>query len=192
VEKAGTGHFVFSSVGKADTGTGIPHFDSKYEVEKKLRSSNLNYTIIAPVFFMENWLSPWFLPSLKEGNVALAMPAERNLAHISVEDIGKFAALIFEKGKDYFGERFDIAGDDLSGAEIARRLSSHLDGRFDFFEIPLEDMREQNEDWALMFEWFDKVGYNVDTRELNSRFPEVGWTRFDEWMKKQDWSVLKS
>lgn len=191
-KEAGVSHLVFSSVGCADKGTGIPHFDSKYKVEQHLLNSGVPFTIIGPVFFMENWLSPWFLPSLQEGNVALAMPGERSLAQISIEDIGKFAALIFERPGDFLGKRIDIAGDDLSGQKVAKRLGRHVGKEFGYFQIPIEGMREQNEDFALMFDWFEKVGYNVDIATLKTDFPEVTWTSFDDWITRQDWSVLKA
>lgn len=189
---AGVGHFVFTSVGKADTGTGIPHFDSKHEVEKHLVKSGLPHTIIAPVFFMENWLSPWFLPSLQDGNVAMAMPGSRELAHISVRDIGNFAALVFERRDAFLGKRFDLASDSIAGEDLARRLSALTGRELGYFQIPIEAVREQSEDFALMFEWFDEVGYNVDVEALRRDYPEVGWTTIDEWLGSQDWSVLGS
>jgi hypothetical protein len=45
-------HLVYSSVAGADRASGIPHFDSKFEVEKEIHGRT--YTTIAPVFFMEN------------------------------------------------------------------------------------------------------------------------------------------
>ena len=48
-------HFVYSSVGSAYGQTGIPHFDSKWEVEEHIRSLALPYTIVRPVALMENW-----------------------------------------------------------------------------------------------------------------------------------------
>jgi uncharacterized protein YbjT (DUF2867 family) len=188
--EAGVRHLVFSSVGRADADTGIPHFDSKFEVEKRLVESDVPYTIIAPVFFMENWLSPWFLPSIQEGNVAMAMPKDRKLAHISVADIGNFAALIFERRNEFLGKRIDIAADNLSGVEIAQRIGEQTARQLGFFRIPIESMREQSEDFAKMFEWFDEEGYNVDTDALRRDFPEVGWTSFNDWLERQDWSVL--
>ena len=81
-KEAGVGHFIFSSVASADRKTGIPHFDSKYEIEKHIVSLNMPYTISAPVFFMDNFLSQWILPSLKEGKLKLAMPANRPLQQV--------------------------------------------------------------------------------------------------------------
>ena len=41
-------HFVFSSVASANQDTGIPHFDSKWEIEKYLRASAVPYTVVRP------------------------------------------------------------------------------------------------------------------------------------------------
>jgi len=43
---------------------------------------------------------------------------------------------------------------------------------------------------AIMFEWFDRVGYSVDLEALRSEFPEVGWQSFDDWAHSVDWSFL--
>ncbi len=190
-KEAGISHLLFTSVGSAHKNTGIPHFDSKYEVEKYLRASGVPFTIIGPVFFMENWLSPWFLPSLKEGNVALALPGDRSLAQIAIEDIGHFAAHIFEHPRSFLGKRLDIAADDLSGLEVAKSIGAYTGRELGYFEIPLPAVREQNPDFAAMFEWFDEVGYQLDIDGLKRDYPEVGWTRFDTWVERQDWSVLE-
>ena len=44
--------------------------------------------------------------------------------------------------------------------------------------------------WALMFEWFDSTGYAADIENLRRDFPEVKWHTFEEWARKQDWSIL--
>src|SRR5580693_6285774 len=50
-------HLVFTSVGSANRQTGIPHFDSKYEVEKHIAKLGGRATILAPVYFMENLIT---------------------------------------------------------------------------------------------------------------------------------------
>jgi uncharacterized protein YbjT (DUF2867 family) len=52
--KAAGVHLVFTSVGSANQQTGIPHFDSKYLVEKHIARVGVRATILAPVAFMEN------------------------------------------------------------------------------------------------------------------------------------------
>src|SRR5271170_4798334 len=52
--KAAGVHLVFTSVGSANRKTGVPHFDSKYEVEKHIAKIGLRATVLAPVYFREN------------------------------------------------------------------------------------------------------------------------------------------
>jgi uncharacterized protein YbjT (DUF2867 family) len=52
---AGVEHFVYSSVGSAERQTGVPHFDSKYQIEKYIHSIGLTHTILRPVFFFYNY-----------------------------------------------------------------------------------------------------------------------------------------
>jgi len=44
---------------------------------------------------------------------------------------------------------------------------------------------------ALMFEWFDRVGYNVDIGNLHREFPEVAWQDFSQWADSIDWGFLQ-
>ena len=62
-------HFVYTSVASADEKTGIPHFDSKYEVEKHLGASGLTWTVIAPVYFMENLFMPQTIEALTDPGI---------------------------------------------------------------------------------------------------------------------------
>ena len=190
-KKANVGHFIFGSVASADKKTNIPHFDSKFEVEKHIVSLDIPYTISAPVFFMDNHLSPWFLPALKEGKVKLAMPADRSLQQVSVKNIGAFVAALIERREKVFGKRIDIAGDELTGDESAAVLAkaSNQDIKYEGFDP--EYMRKDNADFATMFEWFDKVGYSVDISKLKQDYPEVQWQKLSDWAQEQDWSVLK-
>src|SRR5512147_2811574 len=55
--RAGVPHLVYSSMAGADKLTGVPHLDSKVRVESYLGHAGVPYTILAPVFFMENWLT---------------------------------------------------------------------------------------------------------------------------------------
>jgi uncharacterized protein YbjT (DUF2867 family) len=55
-KRSDIGLFVYSSVGSADRRAGIPHFDSKFRIEEHLRGTGMPFTIVRPVFFMENGL----------------------------------------------------------------------------------------------------------------------------------------
>jgi uncharacterized protein YbjT (DUF2867 family) len=191
-KEAGVGHLIYSSVANADKATGIPHFDSKYEVEKHIASSGVPYTIIAPVYFMENLTTPWSVPGLRQGKLALALPADQPLQQIAVQNIGAFAAAIVERRESVFGHRYDIAGDELSG-EVSAAILSEVTGRnIQYESFPPDALRAQSEDMALMFEWLNDTGYSADIAGLRRDFPEVTWHDFATWAGQQDWRVLGS
>lgn len=187
---AGIGHLIYSSVADADKKTGVPHFDSKYLVEKHVASLGIPYTISAPVAFMENTVAPWAIGGLRQGVYAAALPPARQLQQITLDDIGAFVAVLAERREQVFGKRFDIAGDELSGEAQAKILSEALGRPIRYQELPISAVRNMSDDAALMFEWFDRTGYDADIAALRRNFPEVGWHRYADWAKGFDWSVL--
>ena len=104
-------------------------------------------------------------------------------------DIGAFVAGVIERSDTVFGRRFDIAGDELTGEEAAATLSKVTGREVHYEEFPPHVLRAQSEDLARMFEWFDSTGYAADIKSLRRDFPEVTWHTFEEWARKQDWSV---
>src|SRR5258708_24137864 len=98
-------HLVYSSVAGADRDSGIPHFDSKFEVEKEIRRSGIPFTIIAPVFFMGNFLADYMAAGIAKGSIAMAFPATRRPQQIPVEDIAQFAAPVIRRRERFLGQR---------------------------------------------------------------------------------------
>lgn len=188
---AGVSHLVFSSVAGATQETGIPHFDSKARIEKHIRALGVPHTIIAPVFFMENFLSAAWLAALKDGKLPMALPADRKLQQVALEDLAQVAAQVIERRRDYLDRRIEIASDELTGEQAAAALSRAADRPVQYSEVPVDQLRSQNEDLAKMFDWFDKVGYAVDIPALRKEFPSVTWHDFDAWARAQNLSALK-
>jgi len=184
-------HIVFSSVGSADKNTGIPHFDSKFEVEEYLKSLNLPYTIIAPVFFMDNILAPWNLPNLKEGKFGHAFPSDRKFQMVSLRDIGAFGAFVIKNRDIFVGRRIDFAGDEPNGMQMVEILSKYSKKKIVYESFDVKLMENGNKEMYLMYKWFNDVGYSVKISDLREKYPEVGWLSFAEWVKKQDWSIIK-
>lgn len=190
-QAAGVEHLVYSSVADADKDTGIPHFDSKREVEKHIEGLGVPYTIVAPVYFMDNLLASWTVPQLKEGMLPMALPASRPLQQIALSDIASFTALVLENREEFVNQRVDIASDELSGGEVVEVLTRVTGHEIDYVEQPLEQVRQtMGEDGVRMFEWFDRMGYSADIVGLRRDHPEVGWHTFEEWAREQDWSTL--
>ncbi len=190
MKTAGVGHLIYSSVGSANRATKIPHFDSKFLVEEHIRTLGVPFTISAPVAFMENLVAPWALGALRGGTLAGVLPPERALQLVSLHDIGEFVVSLVDRRESVFGRRFDIAGDEVTGSEQARDLAAAIGKPVAYQQIPLEAVRQQSEDTAIMAEWFDRVGYSADITGLRRDFPEVVWQRFSDWARQENWSLL--
>ena len=72
-------------------------------------------------------------------------------------------------------------------AEILSRVTGRS---IEYVEVPLETVRVGSEDLALMFEWFDRVGYSADISTLRREHPDVGWHGFEAWVRAQLSSVI--
>jgi len=179
--------YFYTSVGSAQRNTGVPHFENKWRVEEKVRSLKFAfYTILRPVFFMDNLASPWFKPAIDNGQLAVAMKPNTKLQMIAVEDIGKYGMWVYENYEKLNGKEIDIAGDELTMPEAAELISKAKGEKVSFVQVPIEEIRKFSEDYALMLEWFDKVGYNADI-EKNAKESGIRPTRFADWAKTVKW-----
>ena len=185
---AGVRHFVQGSVASAQRNTGIPHFENKWRIEEKVRSLGFpSYVVIRPVFYMENFLGPFFLPYIQQGTVAVALKPETKLQMVAVKDIGKYGALAFERHAELNGRGIDIAGDELTMPEAAKVLSGAVGHPVQFFRAPIEEVRKNSEDYALMLEWFDRVGYDSDIRKNADEYG-IRPTSLAEWASTAHWA----
>jgi uncharacterized protein YbjT (DUF2867 family) len=180
--EAGVEHFVYSSVGSAHRNTGIPHFDNKWRVEKLVRDLRFpSYVILRPVFFMENLLTPWWLDG---DRLFAALKPETSLQMIAVRDIGEYGARAFLDAKNLNGREIDLAGDAMTAPQAAEVLSEGLGRKVTFDRIAIEEVRKNSEDYAIMLEWFDRVGYNADIAGLQREFG-IKPTKLREWIRTQ-------
>lgn len=185
------GHFVYSSVASAHRNTGIPHFDNKWRIEEKIRSLEFpSYTILRPTWFFENFSSQWFLPGLMDGKLAIALKPETVLQMNAVEDIGKFGVLAFENHSEMNGVAVDFAGDQRTMPEVARILGKAIGREIAFDRTPIEEVRKWSEDFAVMLEWFDNVGYDANIEGLEQKY-NIRFVKLPEWARSVDWGKLK-
>jgi uncharacterized protein YbjT (DUF2867 family) len=174
---AGVQHIVYASVASADRATGIPHFENKFRVENTIRGLGFpSYSIVRPVFFMENLPSPWFLNGDK---LVSALDPATVLQMIAVRDIGRYGALAFTDPR-FRNLEIDIAGDAVTLPQAAHTLSQALGRPIEYMRIPISEIRKNSEDFALMLEWFDRVGYDADIAG-NAREYGVRPTTLAEW-----------
>ncbi|MQY38236.1 hypothetical protein SRB17_62460 [Streptomyces sp. RB17] len=183
-------HVVLTSAAHADRGTGVPHYESKHQVERYLCASGLPWTVIAPAAFMDNHADGWTLSGLREGVFGWPMPADRPFALVPATDIGAFAALAFTRRTAFVGRRIDIASDTCTPEQIAAALTTATGRPIAHHEVALDVVRTHSADLAAMFAYFTSTGLDVDTPALRRAYPEVGWQTFTDWAAGQDWETL--
>ena len=184
----GVQHFVYSSVASAQRKTGIPHFENKWRIEERVRGLGFpSHVILRPVFFMENLASPWFLPAIQQGTLAVALKPETTLQMIAVKDIGKYGRWAFEKDAVLNRREIDLAGDQLTMPQVATVLSRATGHAVKFQAVPIAEVRKASADYATMLEWFDRVGYNADIAKT-SKESGVRPTPFADWAPTINWS----
>jgi len=181
----GCQHFVYSSVGGADRETGIPHFETKWQIEQYIRKLNLPFTILRPVFFMDNFSSPDMQSRIQDGKLPLPINRDRPLQMIAVDDIGAFAAAAFEHPEEYQGKSFEIAGDELTMPQAAEIISQATGRIVEYVQIPMDDVRRSSPEMDKMFEWFNVAGYKADIYRLREIHPAL--MDFETWLYKEDW-----
>lgn len=126
------------------------------------------------------------LDQFQAGVYATPLSPGRKLAQIAVDDIAECAIVALEDPARFAGTRFDLAGDDVSGDDAVAILTRVSGRPFSYFQVPMEMIRQgMGDDGVLMYEWFERTGYDVDRAKLASAFPGVAWTSFEEWARRQ-------
>jgi uncharacterized protein YbjT (DUF2867 family) len=172
-------HFVFTSVASADRHTGVPHFESKFRVEEYLRGTGTHYTIVRPVFFMENWLG--MRQMIESGSISLPLAPEARLQMVAVDDIGVVVATAFEHPGKWQGRTFELAGDELSMTAVAQVFTRVAGKEVKYVQKPWDEFEKgAGKESTIMFHWFQDTGYNVDISAVRQELSNI--TTFDRWI----------
>jgi uncharacterized protein YbjT (DUF2867 family) len=185
---AGVAHFIYTSVAAANRGTGLPHFESKYQIERHIQTLDLPATLIRPVAFMENYYVPQVYKNLLKGKLMDPVKPDVILQLISVEDIGAFAALAFDNRDEFIGATIEIAGDQLSNLEIAAIFGKVMGIPVRYKKLPMPMVRLfMGKELHRMFKWFNADGFAADIEDLHTRYSQIPWTSLEQWLIKERW-----
>jgi len=164
----------------------VPHFDAKGEADQIFRDAGVPTTFLLTAFYWDNFIHFGSGPQKgPDGNYAVTFPmGDKKLPGIAVEDIGRCAYGVFKRGDELIGETVGIAGEHLTGAEIAAALSDALGIEVGYNDVPPEVYRSFDfpgaDDLGNMFQF--KRDFNEDfvgardiakARELNPRLQNL-------------------
>src|SRR5580698_2336152 len=106
----------------------VPHFDAKGEADEQFTKLGLPLTILLASFYWDNAIMFGMGPHRGADNkLALTLPmSDKKLAGIAAGDIGKCAYGIFKGGDAWIGKTVGIAGEHLTGEELAAGYAKAL------------------------------------------------------------------
>lgn len=137
----------------------VPHFDSKGAVDHVFAEEAAPTTYLLAAFYWENFIYFGMGPRKGEdGELALSMPlGGARLPGIAAGDIGGCAYGLFRRGASTHGQRFGIAGEVLSGPEMAAKMANAFGRKVSFNDVPFDVYRSLGfpgaEDLGNMFQY---------------------------------------
>jgi uncharacterized protein YbjT (DUF2867 family) len=170
----------------------VPHFDAKGESDKLFQQSGVATTLLRTSFYWENFIYFGLGPKRQpDGSLALTLPmGEKKLPGIAGEDIGRCAYGILRKGVEYIGQTVGVAGEHLTGNQMAAALTRALGQEIRYNPVTPEAYRELDfpaaKDMANMFQYMsDFEGDFCGARSVDSsRSLNPDLLNFDRWLAK--------
>ena len=170
----------------------VPHFDGKGEADQVFGQAGVPTTLLLTSFYWDNLVYFGMGPKKgPDGKLAITMPmVDKKLPGIAAEDIGKCALGLFKKGREYIGKTVGIAGEHLTGAQMAASLTRALGREVRYNDVAPEVYR------SFGFPGADDLGNMFQVkRDFNDAFcaarnlavsrglnPEL--QTFDQWLSQ--------
>jgi len=168
----------------------VPHFDGKGEADAEFTKLGVPTTFLLTSFYWENMIFFGMGPKKgPDGRLALTLPmGDQKLPGIAVEDIGKCCVEIFKRGQEFIGKTVGIAGEHLTGQEMAAALTRALGKPVVYNAVPFEVYRAFGfsgaEDLGNMFQFkhdFNEVFCGARNLAL-SRSLNPSLQTFEQWL----------
>ncbi len=137
----------------------VAHFDAKSEANHLFTDLGVPTTFLLTSFYWENLIYFGLGPKKgPDGKLAITFPmGDKKLPGMSSEDIGRCAYGIFKKGREFIGKTVGIAGEHLTGTQMATALTKALGREVRYNDVPPDVYRSFGfpgaEDMGNMFQF---------------------------------------
>jgi uncharacterized protein YbjT (DUF2867 family) len=168
----------------------VPHFDGKGEIDHVWSDLGVPTTLLLASFYWDNFIHFGMGPKAgADGTLGIAMPmGDRKMPGIAAVDIGRCAYGIFKAGNEYIGKTVGVAGEHVSGAEMAAGFSKALGKKVVYHAMTPEAYRALGfpgaEDLGNMFQFYRdfnddfRASRSVEkSRQLNPKLAS-----FEQWL----------
>ena len=169
----------------------VPHFDAKGESNHFFTEQGVPTTFLLTSFYWDNFINFGMGPQPgPDGKLAISFPmGDRKLPGIAAEDIGGCAYGIFKAGDTYIGRTVGVAGEHLTGSEMAGAFTRALGREVVYNAVPPEVYRGFGfpgaDDLGNMFQFkrdFNDAFCGARSVEF-SRSVNPHLQNFDQWLE---------
>ncbi|WP_437680278.1 NmrA family NAD(P)-binding protein [Sorangium sp. So ce131] len=165
---AGARHLVYTSMAGLVPGTGVGHFESKWQIETYVRSLDVPFTILRPGAFFELLTQAHFYST--PGTFTFFYPPAHPIPFIAADDIGAIAAAVIAAPEAFAGRTLELAGDVLTSVEVAAAIERATGRPLAYARIPAEALRA-NPLFERIVEAAIQLRVDVDVASLRALHP---------------------
>ena len=170
----------------------VPHFDGKGEADAVFAEAKVPHTLLLTSFYWDNLINFGMGPKKDaSGQLVFTMPmADKKLPGIAAEDIGPCAFGVFSRGQDLVGRTVGIAGEHLTGTQMAAELSTALGQPVRYQSVSFDAFRKLGfpgaDDLGNMFQYkhdFEReFGSARPVDQTRALYP--GLQTFQQWLAR--------
>ena len=184
-ESTGVSHLIYSAGSRSNERTGVPHLDSKGEVERYLRASGVPYTVLRPVAF--NYSLAAYREPVVGGRLPDARDPESLLYQVDERDHATFAAMAFLDPGAWLYRGFDTASEALTVRELAEAFGRVVGREVEVAPISWEEEAEMDgEEVVRLAQWVEREGPQIDMAARRERYPWL--TRTEDYLRAHGWT----
>lgn len=184
-ERTGVRHLVYSAGARSNERTGVPHLDTKGEVERLLRASSVPYTVLRPVAF--NYSLAGYRDGALKGELPDPRPGDSMVYQVDEDDHARFAALALLDPQNWIGRGFETASDAVTVDELAAIFSRVLGREVRHVPITWEQEAEiVGDEVVRLARWVEADGPRLDMASYHARFPWL--SSIEDYLRRHGWA----
>lgn len=170
---AGVRHIVQSSMGDGNAPGGPEHFISKALLERDIKRSGLNWTLLGTVWFMDNLLNPAMKPHLMFPVLAGSLQSNTPFQMLAIKDLGWIAANALIEPENWTDRKINLAGDVMTVAEMKHAYREVAGKRPKGWRIPAAMFRKLAPEFAEQLSWHNRVNFAFGSKALRTVNPNA-------------------
>lgn len=178
-------HLVFSSAMDAERTSDIPHFNSKHDIEQRLRDSKSTGTIVRPAPYYQNFEE--MMCAIRLGFLPFPFDRTAKVPLLDLRDLGTAVATIFNDPNLHDDKVYNLYESLYTLNELAEATTTVTGVKTMPVTVPTAVVKwTKGASIATMFEWFNRRG---QSREESSSSLDIEFTKFEQYLYRENWDT---